>query len=70
MFLSNIPFAHGRSGIVLSKSTVHDFVVTHNGTASRWDPLIHAECCGDFMLAKALMENGNVLGDMRPSISG
>lgn len=70
VFLSNTEFTHGGSGVVLSKETVHDFAVIHNGTAAHWDPLIHNECCGDFMLSRALAGHKNTLTNVRPSMSG
>jgi hypothetical protein len=70
VFLSNVAFAHGGSGTIFSKSLMYDFAVTNKGTAARWDPEIHTSCCGDFMLAKALNEYGNELGNIRPEMSG
>lgn len=70
VFLAGFAFAHGGSGTIFSRSLMHDFALTHRGTAARWDPEIHASCCGDFMLSKALQEYGNELVSIRPEISG
>lgn len=70
LFLGDTGFMHGGSGMVMSKRTVYNFAVTNNGTAARWDPLIHKECCGDFMMSKALTEYGNDLSNVWPSFSG
>ena len=70
MFISSKRFTHGGSGTVLPKASVYDFVVTHKGTASRWEARTQYECCGDYMLDTALLEYGNVLTDIYPSISG
>lgn len=70
VFLSNVPFAHGGSGTIFSKSLMYDFAVTHKGTAARWDPEIHTACCGDLMLGKVLREYENELVSIRPEMSG
>jgi hypothetical protein len=49
---------------------MYDLAVSHNGTAARWDPEIRKDCCGDFVLGKALAEYGNILGSIRPQMSG
>lgn len=70
IYLSNVAFAHGGSGTIFPKSLMYDFVVTHKGTAARWDPELHTSCCGDFMLGKALKEYENELVSIRPEMSG
>lgn len=70
IYIAGQPFAHGGSGAVLSGATVHTFAVENNGTAAKWDAQIHNECCGDYMLSKALHEQGNALVDVEPAISG
>lgn len=68
--ISGVRFAHGGSGYVLSRAVMHELVAIHNGTAARWDPEIHDECCGDLMLGRALEEYGTVLQDVWPLMSG
>jgi hypothetical protein len=63
-------FAHGGTGIILSKAVMYEMAVTHNGTATRWDPQIHEHCCGDFVLGLALKEYGTSLQDVWPFMSG
>ncbi|KAF3910202.1 hypothetical protein ABW21_db0201910 [Orbilia brochopaga] len=70
VYLSGIPFAHGGSGTIFTRSLMYDLAVTHKGTAARWDPEIRNNCCGDFVLGKALKEYGNQLVSIRPEISG
>ncbi|KAH6682836.1 hypothetical protein B0J14DRAFT_468567 [Halenospora varia] len=63
-------FAHGGSGIIMSRAAVYEVVVEHNGTAAKWDPLTHEKCCGDLVLGEALKEYGTELQDVWPSMSG
>lgn len=63
-------FAHGGSGIILSKATMREIAVTRNGTAAAWDPKIKERCCGDLVLGMALKEYGTHLQDVWPSMSG
>jgi hypothetical protein len=63
-------FAHGGTGIILSKAAVYDLVVRHNGTAAHWDPHIHEHCCGDYVLAMALKDCGTKLRSVYPYMSG
>jgi hypothetical protein len=57
-YVNDNPFAHGGSGILLSGEAMRTVVEDHNGTAARWDPEVHNNCCGDFVLAMALKEYG------------
>jgi hypothetical protein len=52
------PFAHGRSGILLSNAATRSFAVIHNGTAAKWDYEMNNNCCGDWVLAQILSEWG------------
>ncbi|TVY58885.1 hypothetical protein LSUE1_G008714, partial [Lachnellula suecica] len=61
-------FAHGGSGIVLSKGIMQELV--RNGTAGRWDSNMQTQCCGDLVLSQALAEYGTSLQDAWPLISG
>lgn len=63
-------FAHGGSGIVLSKAALYELASAHNDTAMRWDPKIRKNCCGDYMLGLALKEYGIQLHDAWPLMSG
>ncbi|KAH8754459.1 hypothetical protein BGZ57DRAFT_945022 [Hyaloscypha finlandica] len=38
-------------------AAVHDIVVTHRGTAARWDSNIRGRCCGDLVLSLAFNED-------------
>ncbi|CAG8982502.1 hypothetical protein HYALB_00002282 [Hymenoscyphus albidus] len=68
--ISGQRFAHGGSGIVLSKAAMYDIVVKNNGTAAQWDTKTHDRCCGDLVLGLALKEHGIELQDVWPSFSG
>ncbi|KAF4637266.1 hypothetical protein G7Y89_g815 [Cudoniella acicularis] len=68
--IDNTRFAHGGTGIIISKATMYELAVTHNGTAERWDPKIHEKCCGDLVLGLALKEFGTELQDVWPLMSG
>jgi Fringe-like len=63
-------FAHGGSGIVMSRAAVYKVVVAHQGTAARWDPDIRAKCCGDLVLGLVFKEFGIELQNARPFMSG
>lgn len=69
-YLSNIGFLHGGSGILASRATMENYAVTHQGIASRWNDKIHNECCGDYVLARALDECGIQITNAWPSING
>lgn len=56
--ISDKRFAHGGSGILLSNAATRSFVVTHNGTAAKWDHEIKNNCCGDYVLSQILHEYG------------
>lgn len=63
-------FAHGGSGIVMSRAAVYQLVIANQGTAERWDPNIRARCCGDLVLGMAFKEYGIELQDTWPLMSG
>lgn len=63
-------FAHGGSGIILSRAIMHEISVLHNGTAATWDRKTKDECCGDLVLGLALQERGIELQDVWPLMSG
>lgn len=63
-------FAHGGSGIILSRAIMHELVVVHNGTAAAWDPKTKENCCGDLVLGLALKEYKTELEDAWPLMSG
>lgn len=66
----DVQFAHGGSGILMSRATLYDFAVTHNGTAASWDKPMHDECCGDYVIGKILKDNGIELKGSWPTING
>jgi hypothetical protein len=64
------PFAHGGSGLLLSNTATRNLVITHNGTAAKWDYKMHENCCGDWVLAQVLHEYGMEVMNSWPTISG
>lgn len=68
--LSGTRFAHGGTGIVLSKAAMYEIAVTHNGTAAAWDLKTRERCCGDLVLGLALKERRTELQDVWPLMSG
>jgi Fringe-like len=70
VFIGEDLFAHGGSGIVMSRAAVYEIVVAHQGTAARWDLDMRAKCCGDLVLGLAFKEFGIELQNARPFMSG
>jgi hypothetical protein len=68
--ISGTRFAHGGSGIILSKAIMYEIAVVYNGTAAAWDPKTKEMCCGDLVLSLALLEHGTELQDVWPWMSG
>jgi len=63
-------FAHGGSGIVISKAAMIALVVDHKNTAELWDAKTRDFCCGDQVLGVALRDYGIDLQDVWPFLSG
>ncbi|KAN0089971.1 glycosyltransferase family 31 protein [Hyaloscypha variabilis] len=63
-------FAHGGSGIVMSRAAVFELVGERASMAVRWDERIRERCCGDLVLGLALKEHGIELLDTWPLMSG
>lgn len=68
--IGGIRFAHGGSGIILSRAIMFEIAVIHNGTAAAWDLKTKERCCGDLMLSLALQEHGTEIQDVWPFVSG
>lgn len=61
-------FAHGGSGVVISKGAMDRLFGPQSGnsieeTVEKWSLLADTQCCGDLMVAWALFESGGVLLD-------
>ncbi|KAH9215376.1 hypothetical protein DL95DRAFT_388684 [Leptodontidium sp. 2 PMI_412] len=67
---AGVKFAHGGTGIIISKATMYKFAVKDAGMAANYDPIIHNKCCGDLVLGMALRESGTLLQDAWPAMSG
>jgi Fringe-like len=68
--IDGVRFAHGGSGVVMSRAAVYELVVMNERTAARWDPMIQDKCCGDLVLGMAFKELGIELRDVWPLMSG
>ncbi|XMA11832.1 hypothetical protein WAI453_004623 [Rhynchosporium graminicola] len=68
--LDTLPFAHGGSGILVSRAATRSLVVDGNGTAARWDSQIAGNCCGDGILAAAFKEQDIHVKNANPSLMG
>ncbi|EPE35713.1 hypothetical protein GLAREA_05050 [Glarea lozoyensis ATCC 20868] len=68
--INDIAFAHGGSGIILSKALVYEIAVTRKGVAAQWDGRTKERCCGDLVLAEMMREFGTRLRDVWPLMSG
>ncbi|KAH6690608.1 hypothetical protein F5X68DRAFT_229920 [Plectosphaerella plurivora] len=58
--LGGIPFAHGGSGYVLSGRLVRDLVEGYTSIAEVFDARSRTHCCGDQMIAKAVLERNKL----------
>ncbi|KAG4424754.1 hypothetical protein IFR04_002102 [Cadophora malorum] len=65
-----VKFAHGGTGIVISKATMYNIAVRDAGIAAGYDSIVHTKCCGDLVLGMALRESGTLLQDAWPAMSG
>ncbi|KAF2839249.1 glycosyltransferase family 31 protein [Patellaria atrata CBS 101060] len=63
-------FAHGGSGVVLSAPAVAALVAATENRASEWEQKTRETCCGDEILAKALVEGGVTCKMAHPHIQG
>ena len=66
----DVQFAHGGSGILLSRAAMYDFAVVNEGSAARWDKPMHEECCGDLIVGTLLKNSGIALKPSWPTING
>ncbi|KAI9789380.1 MAG: hypothetical protein M1835_001708 [Candelina submexicana] len=70
-YLGDIEFSHGGSGFILSQAAMEDTVGKHPGMATRYQKDMSEACCGDAILAKALLAEGGVKVTKRwPMIQG
>jgi hypothetical protein len=58
--INNFPFGHGGSGYILSQASMADFIGKNPGVANDFDVQAHSECCGDYLLAKAMKEKSGL----------
>lgn len=59
-FINGIPFAHGGSGYILSGGLLRHLVEYHPEAIKEYNAKAAHDCCGDFILAKALKEYEDV----------
>ena len=68
--LKHEPFAHGGSGIILSRGAMSRFVEGDPGVAARYDEGTRHEGLGDFVLMKALHDKGIKFSKRWPMLQG
>jgi hypothetical protein len=68
--VGDVQFAHGGSGIFISRAAMYDFAVTNKGVASRWDKPMHEECCGDLVIGTVFKKSGILLKPSWPTVNG
>ncbi|KAB8239588.1 uncharacterized protein BDW43DRAFT_258559 [Aspergillus alliaceus] len=63
-------FAHGGSGVILSRAAMARVLDGDPDLAARYDERMHEEIYGDYVLMKALKEKGIPLSDKWPMMQG
>lgn len=66
----DVKAAHGGSGILLSDKATRAIVVDNTSTVPSWDAKAQRHCCGDELVARALIENGVEMHNSWPIING
>ncbi|GIJ88320.1 hypothetical protein Asppvi_007240 [Aspergillus pseudoviridinutans] len=70
-FVGDQGFGHGGSGYVISKALMKAFVGKNAWTAGRYDDVFPTECCGDFVLGRALKQEHNAgIQNFWPQMNG
>jgi len=67
---TGIGFAHGGSGILISRAATETLAVRHKGEAARWDPKISDFPYGDLVVAQVFKEYGIAVANAWPIING
>jgi hypothetical protein len=70
MVCTGIPFAHGGSGILVSRAATYNLAVEHNGTAALMDKKVAGLPYGDLILAHAMKDHGIPTTNAIPIING
>lgn len=68
-YVGSDAFAHGGSGIILSRATM-EAVLNNNDGMEKWDEKAREVCCGDLVLSYAVGEVGVGVQDVWPVIDG
>lgn len=68
--LAGIPFAHGGSGYVLSGALVRNLVEGNTDIGEIYDMKARTHCCGDQMIAKAVLEQNLKVRNAHPMFNG
>lgn len=55
-YLGNFGFAHGGTGYLVSKGTMHSMFFGKTGVANLYDEPVSKVCCGDYMWGKAVQD--------------
>lgn len=71
VWINDIPFAHGGSGFILSRAAMEDSVgKSPEAWLQKWGPEALRECCGDFLLGRALRSFGINMTAIYPLLQG
>lgn len=70
IFIGDTEFAHGGSGILLSRKAVELAVQTYGADFAKWENFVADSCCGDKVLADVLVEAGVHLLRSWPMMQG
>ncbi|KAH8695025.1 hypothetical protein BGW36DRAFT_195765 [Talaromyces proteolyticus] len=69
-YYKNEPFAHGGSGIIISRGAMEKVLGDDPEFSPRYDKLAKEEVYGDYVLMKALQEKGVTLSPYKPILQG
>ena len=68
--IAGLAFGHGGTGYVLSHAAVEHVMGEEPGLARRYERTARENCCGDYVLARALADNGIELSEASPQFQG
>lgn len=63
-------FAHGGSGILISRAALHELAVVNRGLAASWDEKMHDECCGDLVIGDVFRQLDIPITYAWPTLNG
>ena len=69
-YINDIAFGHGGTGYAISHGTMKYILEKEPDIANKYDPHAKDNCCGDYVLARALKDNGIDLNWISPTFQG